>query len=281
MKRGYRVRVLDNLSLGRREWTPPDAEFIQGDVRDLETCREAVRGCVGVFHLAAMSRSAASLDNVEICTSNNVIGTQNVLTAAREANVRKVVYSGSSTAYGNRPAPHTEDLRPEFLNFYGLSKYIGEEYCLMFDRLYGLPGVVLRYFNVYGPRLSGTGPYALVLSIFLEQYRRGVPLTIHGSGEQRRDFVHVRDVARANVLAFERDVRGTVLNVGSGTSVSIKEIATEISTQHIFEPRRACDAEITLADLNRVRRALGWQPEVSLQEGLRELLETVEQPVGA
>lgn len=275
LERGYNVRVLDNLSLGRRDWVPHGAELIQGDIRDLATCRQAVRGCSGVFHAAAMSRSAASLDNVEICTSNNITGTQNVLAAAREASVRKVVYSGSSTAYGNRPAPHTEDLPPDLLNFYGLSKHVGEQYCLMFDRLYGVPAVVLRYFNVYGPRLSGEGAYALVLSIFLDQHRRGLPLTIHGTGGQRRDFIHVRDVARANVLAFERDVRGVVLNVGSGTTISVKEIADRITPHQVFEPRRACDAEITLADLTRTRRELNWQPEITFADGLQELLDGV------
>ena len=174
LQRGCAVRVLDNLSLGRREWVPAAAEFIQGDIRDLEVCRRAVAGCSAVFHMAAMSRSAASLTNIEECTSSNVLGTQNILGAARDAGVRKVIYSGSSTYYGNQPAPHHEKLPGDFLNFYGLTKYVGEEYCLMFDRLYGLPCVVLRYFNVYGPRQPEEGVYALVLGVFL---------TARGGGE--------------------------------------------------------------------------------------------------
>lgn len=269
--RGARVRVLDNLSLGRREWVPREAEFIEGDIRNLETCMAAVSGCEGVFHMAAMSRSAASIDAIELCTSANVLGTQNVLAAARAAGVRKVVYSGSSTYYGNRAAPHHEDLPGDFLNFYGLSKYVGEEYCLMFDRLYGVPSVVLRYFNVYGPRQPEEGVYALVLGIFLRRAAAGLPLVIHGTGEQRRDFVHVRDVAAANIAAYESDVRGVRFNVGKGESISVKELADMISSEQEYAPRRAADAEVTLADLSRIQKALGWEPKVRFSEGLSEL----------
>ena len=271
LRRGKRVRVLDDLSLGRREWVAEAAEFLEGDIRDPQTCRRACSGCAGVFHMAAMSRSAASLDNIEICTTANVVGTQNVLIAAKEAGVGKVVYSGSSTYYGNRPAPHYEDLPGDFLNFYGLTKYAGEEYCLMFDRLYGLPCIVLRYFNVYGPRQPEEGVYALVLGIFLRRAAEGQPLVIHGTGAQRRDFVHVRDVAEANIAALESPARGVRLNVGSGTTVSVKEIADLISQRQEFAPRRLADAEVTLADLSRTRETLGWEPRISFREGLDEL----------
>ncbi len=271
VRQGKTVRVLDDLSLGQRKWVPPAAEMIEGDIRDLETCRSASKGCDIVFHLAAMSRSAASLDNIEVCTSSNIVGTQNVLTAAKEAGVKKIVYSGSSTYYGNQPAPHHEDLPGDFLNFYGLSKYVGEEYCLMFDRLYGLPCVVLRYFNVYGPRQPEEGVYALVLGIFLRTAAKGQPLQIHGTGEQRRDFVHVSDVVAANIAASESDVRGIRLNVGSGTTVSVKELADMISPLQQYAPRRVADAEVTLADLSRITRVLGWRPQVCFEDGVQQL----------
>lgn len=273
LQRGYDVRILDNLTLGQKQWVDKNAELREGDIRDFEVCQQATKGCSGVFHLAAMSRSAASLDNVDICTTNNIVGTQNILNAAREAGVQKIVYSGSSTYYGNQPPPHVEDMRPDYLNFYGLSKYIGEEYCLLFDRLYSVPANVLRYFNVYGPRLSGEGQYALVMSIFFRQLREGKPLTIHGSGFQARDFVHVRDVARANILAFETALHGRTYNVGSGVAISVKELADRLSSEQIYEPRRAGDAEVTLADISRIRAELGWEPEVSFEEGLKELLQ--------
>lgn len=269
--RGKRVRVLDNLSYGHREWVHPAAEFIEGDIRDQETCRTACAGCETVFHMAAMSRSAASLDNIEVCTSANVTGTQNVLIAAKDAGVKKIVYSGSSTFYGNQAAPHHENLPGDFLNFYGLSKYTGEEYCLMFDRLYGLPCVVLRYFNVYGPRQPEEGIYALVAGIFLRRAKEGKPLIIHGTGAQRRDFIHVRDIATANIAAMESPVHGIRVNVGSGTNVSVRELADMISDRQEFQARRAADAEITLADITRARELLLWAPKVSFREGMEEL----------
>lgn len=271
LARGERVRVLDNLSTGRAEWVAPDAEMMVGDIRDPETCVRASRDCRAVFHMAAMSRSAPSLDSIELCTSANVVGTQNVLVAAKANGVQKVIYSGSSTYYGNHPGPHREDLPGDFLNFYGLSKYVGEEYCLMFDHLYGLPCVVLRYFNVYGPRQPEQGEYALVLGIFMRCAAQGRPLTIHGSGRQRRDFVHVRDVAAANIAALESASRGVRLNVGSGASVSVQELADMISPHQTYAPRRVADADFTLADLSRTREVLGWEPAVSFRDGVEEM----------
>src|SRR5579885_770930 len=207
LARGYGVRVLDSLVYGRREWVPAAAEFVQADVADLAACRAAAAGVSGIFHLAGMSRVIPTFDTVETGTEANVRGTQNILIAARDAGA-KVVYSGSSTYYGNRPPPHREyETPPDLLNMYGLTKQVGEQYCLAFDRHFGVPAVVLRYFNVYGPRQPQTGNYALVMGIFLRRWADGETLVIHGEGKQRRDFVHVRDVARANILAFESERR--------------------------------------------------------------------------
>jgi len=273
LSRGYYVRVLDNLCSGRREWVSPEAEFIEGDIRDPQTCQAACKGCSGVFHMAAMSRSAASLDAIEICTSANIVGTQNVLLAARTHKVRKVVYSGSSTYYGSGEVPHVEGMRPDFLNLYGLSKATGEEYCLMFDRLYGVPAIVLRYFNVYGPRQPEEGAYALVLGIFLRRWLEGRPLVIHGSGLQRRDFIHVRDVVEANIRAYESEVHGEIVNIGSGTNISIRELADLISPLQAFGPARMGDAANTLANITRARELLHWEPAVHFEDGVRELKE--------
>jgi len=280
LERGYSVRVLDNLVYGFREWVHPDAEFIEGDICDLEICRSAADGVEGIFHAAAMSRSGPSLDAIDVCTQVNIVGTQNVLTAGREQKVRKIVYSGSSTYYGSQPAPHHEDKTPaDFLNFYGLSKHVGSEYALMFDRVFDVPAVVLRYFNVYGPRQPKVGAYALVLGIFLQRWAKGLPLEIHGDGLQRRDFIHVRDVVSANIMSYESDQRSIVFNVGSGTNISIKELADLISPEQSFGPRRKADAEITLADIDRITSCLGWKPEVSFEEGLRELMEIAKSEV--
>ena len=268
---GHRVRVLDNLTQGRREWVPAGADLIEGDIVDQALCRKACEGVAAVFHLAAMSKVAPSIDKIEYCTEQNVLGTQNVLIAARDAKVRKVVYSGSSTYYGSQPPPAARGLPPQCLNPYALSKYVGEQYCELFTRLYGLPTLTLRYFNVYGPRQPSVGAYALVLGIFLHQRRRGEPLTIHGTGEQRRDFVHVRDVVEANLKALASPAQGTVCNIGSGTNHSVQEIANLISKQ-LHLPRRAGDAEVTLADIRRARELLQWSPTLRFEEGLRELM---------
>jgi UDP-glucose 4-epimerase len=175
--------------------------------------------------------------------------------------------------YGNTAPPHREDMPSEFLNFYSLTKAVGEQYCFLFDRQYGLSTAVVRYFNVYGPRQPQTGTYALVLGIFLKRLAQGLPLVIHGDGSQRRDFVHVKDAVAATIRVYESDARAEVFNVGSGTNVSIKEIAGMISANQEHAPRRAGDAEITLADITRIRTRLGWEPKISLEEGLRELIQ--------
>lgn len=270
--RGYFVRVLDNLSYGRREWVPDGAQFLEGDIRDLERCRTAAAGMDGVFHFAAMSRSGPSQDQIEVCTGSNIVGTQNMLLAARDAGARRFLYSGSSTFYGSRPPPHRETDPPDFLNIYGLTKRVGEQFTLLFDKNFGLSSLVLRFFNVYGPRQPETGPYALVLGIFLERRAEGKPLEIHGDGSQRRDFVHVRDVVAATVLAYESKHRGEIFNVGSGTNISVKELADMISADQIFSSARTGDAQATLADISKIGAKLGWSPEISFAEALKELI---------
>ncbi len=275
IERGYQVRVLDNLVYGKLEWVPPTAQFIRGDIVDPDVCRRACEGVDGVFHAAAMSRAAPSNDAIEAYTQQNIVGTQNILMAAHEAGAKKLIYSGSSTYYGNQPAPHREELRPDLLNFYALSKYAGEEYCRMFDRALDLPTVVLRYFNVYGPRQPETGAYALVLGVFLRRWRDGQPLEVHGDGQQRRDFIHVDDVVECNIAAYESGVRNVTLNVGSGANVSIQELADMISSNQTRGPRRAADAAVTLADISLTTATLDWRPRVTFAQGLDELKRSV------
>jgi UDP-glucose 4-epimerase len=272
LARGFHVRVLDSLIYGRRDWVPEACDFIEGDIRDIATCHRAARDSYAVLHCAAMSRSGPSQEAVEICTGSNITGTQNMLLAARDAGVKRFIYSGSSTYYGNRTPPHRESDPPDLLNIYGLTKRVGEQYTLMFDKGFGLPSIVLRYFNVYGPRQPETGAYALVLGTFLKRKAEGKPLEIHGDGSQRRDFVHVRDVVAANIAALESNLRGKVFNVGSGTSLSVKELADMISPEQIHTEARRNDSVATLADISRIQAALGWSPKISFAEGLRELV---------
>ena len=272
LARGLEVRVLDSLVYGRRDWVPPQAEFIAGDIRDMEACRRAAEGVHGVFHCAAMSRSGPSQEQIDVCTGSNIVGTQNMLLAARDAGVKRFIYSGSSTYYGNRTPPHRESDPPDLLNIYGLTKRVGEQYTLLFDEGFDLPSVVLRYFNVYGPRQPETGAYALVLGIFLNRKAQGQVLEIHGGGSQSRDFVHVRDVVAANIAAYESAVRGEVFNVGSGTAISVKQLADMISPNQTVTEGRKGDSLATLADISRIKAALGWEPKISFAEGLKELL---------
>ncbi len=276
LARGHQVRVLDNLSYGRRDFVPAGAELLEGDIRDLATCQRAAQGMEGIFHCAAMSRSGPSQDQIDLCTQSNITGTQNMLLAARNAGVGRFVYSGSSTFYGSRPVPHRESDPADLLNIYGLTKKTGEDYCLLFDKTSGPACVVLRYFNVYGPRQPETGAYALVLGIFLNRLAEGKVLEIHGDGTQRRDFVHVRDVVAANILAYEQaasdGVRGEIFNVGSGESVSVKALADMISPDQIHTAPRKGDAAATLADIAKIKARLGWSPHISLADGLKELI---------
>lgn len=272
LARGYAVRVLDSLIYGQREWVPAACEFIKGDIRDMDACTSAAAGMDGVLHCAAMSRSGPSQAQIEVCTGANITGTQNMLLAARDAGMKRFIYSGSSTYYGNRPPPHREDDPADILNIYGLTKRVGEQYTLLFDQDFGLPALVLRYFNVYGPRQPETGAYALVLGIFLRRAADGKVLEIHGDGSQRRDFVHVRDVVAANIAALESNTRGTVFNVGSGTSLSVKELADMISPDQVHTEGRKGDSLATLADISRIKDALGWTPKISFAEGLKKLL---------
>jgi len=271
--KGYHVRVLDNFVSGNRAWVPPQAELIEGDVGDLETCRRAAAGCAGIFHMAAVSRVLPGFETIQAYTQSNIVGTQNILIAAHDHKVRKVIYSGSSSAYGDQPFPHLEDITPpKPVSFYGLSKLVGEDYCRMFDSAYNVPSVVLRYFNVYGPRQPQTGTYALVIGIFLKRQKAGEVLLINGDGSQRRDFVHVRDVVRAQIMAFESDVRAATFNVGSGTNMSVKELASLISPHHEHRAPRQGDPQETLADITRIQTALGWQPQIAFKDGLAELM---------
>ena len=275
MEKGYRVRILDNLSTGNLDWIPLSADFIEGDVTDLETCRKAVKGVVAVFHLAAMSKVFPSLGDCEknlFTLKQNVLGTLNLLITSHQERIQKFIYSASSTYYGNQPIPFTEDMPPQCITPYALSKYEGELYCLLFNQMYNLPTVSLRYFQTYGPRQSTTGEYAVVVGVFLEQRKQDKPLTIFGDGTQRRDFVHVKDVAYSNYLALNSPIRGMSINIGSGENHSIQELADVISDKQIHVAPREHDLKETLADLTLCRQYFNWIPQISFQKGMRELI---------
>ncbi len=275
VEEGYHVRVLDNLSLGKREWVPQAADFMEGDVTNVETCKKAVKGVMAVCHLAAMSKVAPSLGDCEktlFTLEQNVRGTLNLLIMSYREGIKRFIYSASSTYYGNQPTPFTEDMPPQCITPYALSKYEGELYCRLFHRTYGLPVLSLRYFQTYGPRQSTNGEYAVVAGVFLDQKKQNIPLTILGDGKQRRDFVHVKDVAYSNYLALNSSLSGLSINIGSGASHSIQELADMISDKQVYLTSRAHDLKDTLADLTLCRSCFNWVPRISFEQGMKELI---------
>lgn len=269
LEKGHKVTVLDNLSQGKRAWVHPKANFIEGNILDYGLLSFLCKDKEAVFHLAAMSRVLPSLTQTPIISfQNNVQGTLNVLEACKVAKVKKVIYSASSTVYGNIPAPQHEDTQSDPLTMYALSKYAGELYCWQYLRNYGLNTVSLRYFQVYGPRQPIEGEYAMVTGIFLDQKKKNLPLTIHGDGSQKRDFIHVRDIAKANLAALEgniADING-VCNVGTGISTSIQELANMISQNQAYTPARKFDMLETRASKPFCENM------IDLQTGINELL---------
>jgi nucleoside-diphosphate-sugar epimerase len=273
--RSLRVRVLDSLATGKRSNLNPRADVIESDIRDLDAIRPAFEGVDCVFHTAAMARVPLSIEKPLETHAANATGTLNVLVAARDAKVRRVVNSGSSSVYGDQPSlPLHEDMAPNPLNPYALQKMIGEYYTRQFHQLYGMQTLTLRYFNVYGPRMTAEGAYLTVISIFLRQRKAGEPLTIDGDGEQTRDFTHVHDVVRANILAMDCETAdGRAINIGAGNNVSINAIAGMIGGPLTHRAPRRGDARNTLADNREAAKVLGWHPAIDLRQGIEELIQ--------
>lgn len=273
VEKGFEVHVVDNLSSGKRENVNPKAHLHEVDIRDFEELMPIFNGTEFLFHTAALPRVMPSIQDPRTTNDINVTGTLNVLVASRDAGVKRVVYSASSSAYGNQDElPLLEDMEARPLSPYGLQKYIGELQCRLFSKVYGLETVSLRYFNVYGPRASTEGAYALVIGKFLEQRKKGEPLTIVPDGTQSRDFTHVADVVRANLLAVASPKvrKGEVINIGGGRNRTILEVADLIGGPRVFaEPR--LEPKHTLADITKAKELLGWEPTVILEEGIEEL----------
>src|SRR3989344_6046537 len=255
VKLGHRVLIIDNLSTGKKSFVNLGAKFYKKDIRDYKSIMSLFKGADCVFHLAAQPRIQPSIVNPAESFANNVLGTFNVLLAARDNKVKKFVYSASSSAYGDQKSmPLKESMIPNPKNPYAFFKYNGEEMPRLFHQLYGLPTVCLRYFNVYGERQSNKGAYCTVIGIFLRQKQTDQPLTIVGNGNQRRDFTYVGDVARANILALKsKKTIGNLINIGSGQNHSVNEVAKMIDPKHVFIPPRPGEAQVTLADISKAK----------------------------
>lgn len=302
LTQGLEVRVIDDFSEGRDEnlarWRGNrKLDIIKGSILDYELVRRACDHVSCIFHLAADSRIQTGITDPRHSIQTNVVGTANVAEAARQMGVRRVVYSASSSAYGRvndkffdlpQFRGFTEDMATDCLNPYSMSKKAGEDVMDVYNRLYGLSTVSLRYFNVYGPRHQETGRYSTVIAIFRKQMREGSRMTIVGDGSQRRDFTFVGDVVRANMMAMMNVEATGVYNIGSGKNYSINELAVLVAGKELvtdghtftdqewkrlveYIPPRLGEAQNTLADATKARDILGWQSNINLQQGLQVL----------
>ena len=278
VRRGERVRVVDNLVTGKRRNIAhmPSVEFIEGDLGDVEVARRAVQGIDYVLHQAAIPSVPRSVQDPITSNRANIDASLNVLVAARDAGVKRLVYAGSSSAYGNTPTlPKVETMAAAPLSPYALQKLVAEQYCQMFTSLYGLETVTIRYFNVFGPRQDPSSPYSGVISLFISALCDGRQPTIYGDGEHTRDFTYVANVVDGVLRACTADgASGEVINVATGGRISLNTLFKTIREvvgarlEPIYADPRPGDVRDSQADISKARRILGYEPSVSFEEGL-------------
>lgn len=278
VRRGERVRVVDNLSTGKRQNIAhlTSVEFVEGDLADLEVARRAATGVDYVLHQAAIPSVPRSVQDPITSNRANIDASLNILVAARDAGVKRLVYAGSSSAYGNTPTlPKSETMPTAPLSPYALQKLVAEQYCQMFTRLYGLETVTIRYFNVFGPRQDPSSPYSGVISLFISALCEGRQPTIYGDGEHTRDFTYVANVVDGVLRACTTAAAtGEVINVATGGRISLNTLFKTIRdlvdarVEAIYAPPRPGDVKDSQADISKARRLLAYEPIVNFEEGL-------------
>jgi UDP-glucose 4-epimerase len=280
---GHEVVIFDDLSSGKKEniahlLSQENVAFVSGTILDLPGLRKTFEGADGIFHEAAIASVPRSVADPGETHEVNLTGTLNVLIAARDCGVKKVVFASSAAVYGDNPVlPKCESMAPDLLSPYAVSKLAGEQYCSVFSTLYGVRCTSLRYFNVFGPRQDPTSPYSGVITKFVSNTLGRRPLVIFGDGHQTRDFVDVRDVVQANILAMSGDVPG-VFNVARGTQINLLELVdmiaeiTGITVAVTFAPPAKGDVRDSVADISRAKESLGYVPRYSVREGLEETI---------
>lgn len=281
LARGDRVRVLDNFSTGKRSNLKADAEVVEGDLADDGVAARAVAGCEFVLHQAAIPSVPRSVKDPLGTHRANVDGTMQLLVAARDAGVRRLVFAGSSSTYGNSPVlPKREDMRAAPMTPYAVQKHIGEQYCQLFTSLYGLETVTTRYFNVFGPRQAPDSPYSGVISLFIKALLAGQSPVVYGDGRQTRDFTYITNVVDGVLRAASADgVAGETINVATGGRVSLLELVRAIqvilgsSVAPTFSAAREGDVKDSQADIFKARKLLGYEPLVPFEVGLRHTVE--------
>ena len=284
VEKGDRVRVFDNCSTGKTEnvaHLKNQIELIDGDLRELDAVQQAVANVDYVFHQGARPSVARSVADPILSNNVNINGTLNLLVAARDAGVKRVVYAASSSAYGNTPTlPRSETLSPQPASPYAITKYVGECYCRVFTQVFGLETVALRYFNIFGPRQNPTSQYSAVIPKFIHTYLHGNSPTIEGDGEQSRDFTYIANAVHANLLACHADgIAGEMFNIGCGQQTSINTLAgligemMETDAKPVYTASRPGDVRHSCADIGKAQQLLGYEPKVELKAGLRRTID--------
>ena len=278
---GHEVIVIDNEYSDAHDhfyWNDYTENY-KYDIRDYEKTRPLYDGVDYVFHIAAEARIQPAILNPVEAISINSVGTCTVLQCAREAGVKRLMYSSTSAGYGMNPQPNVETQPDDCLNPYSISKVNGEKLCKMYTDLFNLDTVIFRYFNVYGERQPIRGQYAPVIGIFLRQLEAGQPLTIVGDGEQRRDFTYVKDIVNANIMAAlsnaDKEAYGQVYNVGSGVNYSVNEVAEMISNNIKYIPPRLGESRISLANVDKIYKTFAWKPQQSLEDWIKSAVEQI------
>jgi nucleoside-diphosphate-sugar epimerase len=282
IRRGHQVTVVDSFITGKRPNLAhlPQVQLIEGDLADLNVARMATAGKDYILHQAAIPSVPRSVQNPVESNRANIDATLNVLVAARDAKVKRVVYAGSSSAYGDTPTlPKHEEMPTNPLSPYALQKLVGEQYMRMFTKLYGLETVTIRYFNVFGPRQDPSSPYSGVISLFSRALLENRAPVIYGDGEQTRDFTYIANVVDGVLRACSASVSGMVLNVATGSRISLNELflaLRKLTGSHVtptYAPARVGDVRDSQADISKARQLLGYEPLVALEEGLRRTVE--------
>jgi UDP-glucose 4-epimerase len=286
LKKGHQVRVLDNFSTGKREnlifeKQDPSLEIIDGDIRDLETCQKVTKGVHYVFHQAALPSVPRSVEDPLTTHFVNANGTLNILLAARDAGVKRVIYASSSSIYGDTPTlPKKEDMPPNPLSPYALQKYIGEQYARLFFQLYGLETVSLRYFNIFGPKQDPASIYSAVIPKFINALLRNDAPVIFGDGEQSRDFTYIDNVVHANLLAMSAErLQGEVVNIACGKRTSLNQLlgilkaALGSNVSPVYKEPRKGDVKHSLAEISRGKHLIDYDPQVDIEIGLKKTVD--------
>ena len=278
----YEVVVVDNLSIGRLEninhlLVHSKFTFLQADITDFDAIENMFKDAYWVFHLAALADIVPSIENPTEYYKSNVNGTFNVLQACRKYQVKKIIYSASSSCYGipdEYPTKETAEIRPQYP--YALTKNLGEQLVMHWCQLYNLQAISLRFFNVYGPRARTSGTYGAVFGVFLAQKLSNKPYTVVGDGNQTRDFTFVSDVINAIITAAESDLSGEIINIGSNNTYSINRLVELLGGDVIYIPKRPGEPDCTWADISKANQLLNWKPKVSLETGVQILLDNME-----